>query len=153
MVNCTPFRFILARVVSLVFHSPFFHVHAMSKRANSTQNEPQAKRSRIRTGFRLARPVPSDSPPCSSSSSSLFVTVHRRGNLTADNRLLPSTLEPSAPSASSVPQPPSDPQATDTNDQEVPSGSQVEVEQMPPPDTEAGSKPKRKRYTKNVVSY
>lgn len=143
MVNCTP---------SLFFPSPFFHVHPMSKRANSTQNKPQAKRSCIHTGFQLAHPVPSDPPP---SSSSLFITVsaHRRGNLTADNRLIPSTLEPSAPSTSSVSQLPLDPQAADTNGQEVPSGSQVEVEQMLPPDTEAASKPKRKRCTTNAVSY
>ena len=71
----------------------------------------------------------------------------------AENHVIPSSLEPSAPSMSSVPQPPSDPQVTDTNDQEVPSGLQVELEQMPPPDNKATSKPKRKRYTKIAVSY
>ena len=118
----------------------------MSKRENSTQNGPRAKRQRLPPGFRLARPVPSSSQESSSSSSSLFVTVsasaRRRGNLTAGNRLLPSTIESSTPSSDSVSQP---------NDEEVPPADEAEAGELPAQDTETASKPKRKRFTKNVV--
>ncbi|KIJ91497.1 hypothetical protein K443DRAFT_135485 [Laccaria amethystina LaAM-08-1] len=46
----------------------------MSKQTNSSQNGPQAKRTRLRAGFRLVHPIPSSSQPTSSSTSSLFVT-------------------------------------------------------------------------------
>ena len=117
----------------------------MSKRQNSTQNGPQAKRQRLRPGFRFVRPVPADSQR-SASSSSLFVTVsassRRRGNLTAENRVITSTLESSTPSSDSVSQP---------NDEEVPPADEAEAGELPAQDTETASKPKRKRFTKNVV--
>jgi len=122
----------------------------MSKRENSTENGPCAKRQRLPPGFRLARPVPSSSQQSSSSSSSLFVTVSaRRGTLTAGNRLLSSTLEPSTPSSDSVSQPTLDPQAAGTNDEEVP--DEAEAGELLALDTETASKPKRKRFTKNSV--
>jgi hypothetical protein len=126
----------------------------MSKRANSSENEPRAKRSRLPAGFRLARSVPTGSQPSSSSNSSLFVTVsansRRRGALTGESRLIPSTPQSSEPPSSSITQPPSDPQpAADDHEEHI--GTQVEAGEMPPPETEATAKPKRKRYTTNAV--
>ena len=122
----------------------------MSKRENSTPNRPRAKRQRLPPGFRLARPVPSSPQQSTSSSSSLFVTVSaRRGALQAGNRLLPSALDPSTPSLDSVSQPTSDPQAAGTHDEGAP--DEAEGGELPAPDTETASKPKRKRFTKNSV--
>ena len=126
----------------------------MSKRQNSTQNGPQAKRQRLRPGFRFVCPVPADSQR-SASSSSLFVTVsassRRRGNLTAENRVITSTLESSTPSSDSVLQSPSDPQLTENSDLGL--LHEEEAGQRPLPDTETVLKPKRKRFTKNAVRF
>jgi hypothetical protein len=124
----------------------------MSKRANSSRNEPQAKRTRLPTGFRLARPIPPSSQPTSSSHSSLFVTVstnsRRHGVLTGESRLLPSALGLSEPPSGLI----SDPQPAATDDLEGQSGTQVEAGEMLAPETDATAKPKRKRYTTNSVS-
>ena len=117
----------------------------MSKRENSNQNGPQVKRQRLRPGFRFVRPTPFGSQQSASSSSSLFVTVsassRRRGNLTAENRLITSTVEPSTPSSDSV----------STSDLEV--LHEGEAGQGPPPDTGTALKTKRKRFTKNAVRF
>jgi hypothetical protein len=144
----------LRKPISLFF-LPCTLQFVMSKRASSSKNEPQAKRTRLPAGFRLARPVPSGSQPSSSSNSSLFVTVsansRRRGALTGENRLIPSTLNSSEPPSSSVAQPPVDSQPAAPDDHEGHSGTQVEAGEMPPPETEANAKSKRKRYTTTAV--
>lgn len=155
MVYCIPVPFhTLPEPISLFF-LPCTLQFLMSKRANSSGNEPRAKRSRLPAGFRLARPVPADSQPSSSSNSSLFVTVsansHRRGALTGESRFIASSRQSSEPSTSSTAQPPSDPQPAALDDLEGHSDTQVEAGEMPPPETEAAAKPKRKRYTTNAV--
>ena len=115
----------------------------MSKRVNHSNDKPPGKRQR---GFRLARSNPelSNSP-----NTSLFVTVNpheeKKGTLKAHNRLL-SSIEPSAPSLSPAAESGFEPRDDDILDS---SGPMEVMEATPPPDIP--SKPKRKRYTANVV--
>ena len=82
----------------------------MSKQANSSQNGPQAKGTRLPTGIQLVRPVPSSSQSASSLNSSLFVTLsanpHQHGRLTGESRLITSAPKFSEPPLGTV----SDPQ-------------------------------------------
>jgi hypothetical protein len=131
----------------------------MTKRTDASNEVPPAKRSRRAPGFHLARPapIPSESQPSSSSTTSLFVTVsqsdERPGTLTAQNRVLTSTHGPSTSSSTS----PSSleallPQAIepDTEIQDEPIIQGDPIPQVQQPDT---VKPKRKRNTTNAVCY
>ena len=155
MVCCIPVPFhTLPEPISLLF-LPCTLQFLMSKRANSSGNQPQAKRSCLPAGFRLARSVPADSQPSSSSNSSFFVIVsansHRRGAFTGESHLIASTCQSSEPPSSSIAQPNLDPQPAAPDDHKGHSGTQVEAGEMPPPETEATAKPKRKRYMTNAV--
>jgi hypothetical protein len=146
VVNCIAVPF---HTLGKSFHYFFIHFSfvcftvPMSKRANSSQNGPQAKRTRLPSGFRLARP-PLSSQPASSSNSSLFITVnansHRRGTLTGESHLIPSTLGISEQPLGMV----SDPQPAESDDLEGHG-------EMPVPEIDATAKPKRKRHTTNSV--
>lgn len=118
----------------------------MTKRANSSQNGPQAKRTRLPPGFRLARPAPSSSQPTSSSNSSLFVTVsansRRRGVLTGESRLIHSTPGFSEQTSGMVLDP--------HDDLEGQHHMLVDAGEMLEPETDT-TKPKRKRHTTNSV--
>lgn len=116
----------------------------MSKRPNdSKQGIPTAlKRQRKATGFRLARTEPDTTQPASSRFITLSEDEVNGGTLRAQNRLLPSTSDPSP---SSVPEFISE---TPTPD------AQPEAQ----PDEPAHEEPiqvkeKRKRQTKNTVSF
>jgi len=119
---------------------------SMTKCQRSPSAAPLPKRSRKPTGFRVARPPPTNSQrqASTSSSSSLFVTVSQPDEqcvtLKAQSRLIPSTSGPSTtPSISdNTPEPEIENEGT----------SQADIE--PTPDSQP-VKPKRKRKTKNTV--
>jgi hypothetical protein len=124
----------------------------MSKRENHSNEKPPPKRPR---GFRLARSNFESSASLQvPTSSSLFVTVNddeRGGKLFAQTRLLSRTVDSSA-----SPLPPTDetgfePQNEPQNDVTMDSPFPME-ETDPPPQLDIPPKPKRKRYTTNVVS-
>lgn len=118
----------------------------MSKRTNPSNDAPQAKRSRKLAGFRLARQfLPTSETSGSNSSSSktsLFITVNqpdeRRGALRAQTRLLSGTPEPLAQNSGNL--------QHGAEAEEGYAESQLEVERP-----EQNAKPKRKRYTRNLV--
>jgi hypothetical protein len=121
---------------------------SMSKRPGSaTEANHPPKRARKPAGFRVARStsVLQQAPgPSSSSNSTLFITVNkRRGNLKeGQTRVFSNTPEP--PAHSDLPEPAVDIRHDDT----------LPLDEESPPVVESpDSKPKRKRYTKNVVSY
>jgi hypothetical protein len=117
----------------------------MSKRVNPSNDKPPAKRIR---GFRLARTRSNLGPSTSSLSSSVFVTVNtgeqHSGTLKAQTWLLSRTF---TPSLTPTPESASEPQ----NDDCLDSCGEVPVE--PTPQADIPPKPKRKRYTTNVVCY
>lgn len=118
----------------------------MSKRVNHPNEKPPAKRAR---GFRLARSNPdAEATASSSSSSSLFVTVNphdqHSGALRSQSRLLSRSLDSSAHSLSPTPE--NEPQIDVTLDS---SGPMEDID--PTHQQDIPLKPKRKRFTTNVV--
>jgi len=132
---------------------------SMSKRPNPSNNAPLIKRSCKLAGFWLAWQFPPTSETSGSSSSSsktsLFITVNqpdeRHGTLRAQTCLLSGTSEPLAQTSTSPETPESYAQTSSNlqHDAGAEAGytkSQPEVE-----GPEQNTKPKRKRYTKNLV--
>ena len=128
----------------------FFFLPVMSKQPFSTDRTPPAKCSCRQPGFRLAHPAPvSVSLQLGSglsSNTSLFVTVkqpdEQHGILQAQNRILPSVLDPSPPVST--------PDISTTSlSSEYDTSLPVEA------DPEIQDKPtgKQKRNTTNAVSY
>jgi hypothetical protein len=123
----------------------------MSKRVTLSNEKAPAKRAR---GFRLARRNPEASVP---TTSSLFVTLNADderqgpGKLKTQSRLLSSsrTIDSSAQPSSTTPETGFEPMNETENDERDFSGP-MDIDPTPPPDI--APKPKRKRYTTNVVS-
>jgi len=121
----------------------------MSKRINQSTEKPPQKRAR---GFRLARSNPEATVP---TSSTLFVTVNaqeeRAGTLTSQSRLISRTVDSSSNSLSPTPDPGFEPE----NDVAMESSAQMEDLNLTPQSDippDIPPKPKRQRYTTNVVS-
>jgi hypothetical protein len=121
----------------------------MSKRPGSATEANPPKRARKPTGFRVARPLSAlqSTAPSNSSNSTLHVTVNpRRGNALAFSNT------PEQPARSSTP-------ATHSNFPEPTGDTQHHhddiLDPLPesPPVAEVPLAPKRKRNTKNGVSY
>jgi hypothetical protein len=131
----------------------------MSKRPGSATEANPPKRTRKPAGFRAARAT--SALQANSFNSTLFVTVtqpnERGGTLKAQSRIFSDAPEPPAPSSNPAPSSPSSTPATHPNLPEPAIDTQhddaldtldplAEIEVSDP-------KPKRKRYTKNAVSY
>jgi hypothetical protein len=125
----------------------------MSKRTNSSDEVPPAKRSRRPAGFRLTRTAPVPSQPSSSANSSLFVTItqpdKRRGILQAQNRVLPSTHGRTSSSSSS----PSPSEAQLPIEPIEPNTEIPDEPELIPQAQQQTVKPKRKRNMTNAVHY
>jgi hypothetical protein len=131
---------------------------SMSKRPGSaTEANHPPKRARKPAGFRVARStsaLQAPTGPSSSSNPTLFVTVNKRcAKLKGQTRVFSNTPEPPACSSSSLthsdlPEPAVDIRHHDDDDTSLPLD-----EESPPVVESPDSKPKRQRYTKNVVSY
>jgi hypothetical protein len=114
----------------------------MTKRPHSPGAALPPKRSRKPSGFRVARPPPTNSQPSTLSNSSLFITVsqpdERRVTVTTQSRIIASTSSPSTATSTSA----------NVSEPEIVTESTAEVEPTPEPQF---VKPKRKRKTKNTV--
>jgi hypothetical protein len=129
------------------FFFPSQRLTFMSKRVNHPNEKPPAKRAR---GFRLARSNSDleSTASSSASSSSLFVTVNphdqHSGTLSVQSRLISRSLDSSAHSLSPTPE--NEPQIDVTLDS---SGPMEDID--PTHQQHIPPKPKRKRFTTNVV--
>ena len=118
------------------------HRTSMTKRPHSPGAALPPKRSRKPSGFRVARPPPTNSQRSTLSNSSLFVTVsqpdERRGTVSTQSRVISSTSSPSTTTSTSA----------NVSEPEIVTESTAEFEPTPEPQF---VKPKRKRKTKNTV--
>jgi hypothetical protein len=156
----------LSRIISFILLTQT----AMKKRPSPSEAGPPAKRSRLASGFRLARPPPTSQTASSSTSRTLFVTVQPRelqcGTWQAQNRLISSAPELAAnpPTMNLVsgaePCHGSDQPPAETTSPLPLAGSDDLGDAQPDAETQAGSgrqvdqgrsEPKRKRQTTNAV--